>query len=106
MQQPLEQIGPPLAAHPEAAAAEQPREAALDDLAVSTKPLDGVDPPTGNPGRDTARAQGTVQDRGVIRFVGVKQGLALAASTLEPPPPSAPDDARSFGLTARELDVP
>ena len=30
--------------------------------------------------------------------------MALAASTLEPPPP-VPGDASSFGLTARELDV-
>ena len=47
VQQPLEQVGPPLVAHPEATAPQQPGLGPLDDPPVPPQPLAGVDPAPG-----------------------------------------------------------
>ena len=98
MEQALEQVGPPLVAHAEAAAAEQPGERALDHPAVSPEPLAGVDPAAGDPWGDAASAEGTAQVRGVVGLVGVQLGRALARTTRLP---SWADDRRD-GVDERE----
>jgi hypothetical protein len=53
----VEQVGPPLVAQPEAAAAQEPGERALHHPAVPSESLRGVKSPTGNPRHDAARSQ-------------------------------------------------
>jgi hypothetical protein len=91
VEQPLEEVHPPLVADAEAAAAEQPGEAALDHPAVPPEPLTGVDSPTGNPRQDATRSQRTAEGRGVVCLVGVQLGRALAGPSWFS---SWPDDRR------------
>ncbi len=87
----MEQDGPPLVAHAEAATAEQPGERALDHPAVPPQSLGGVNPATGNPGSDAARSQGTADLRRVVGLVGMEFGRALPRT---PGSPARPDDGR------------
>jgi hypothetical protein len=78
VQEPLEEVGPALVANPEAAAAEQPGERALDDPPVSPQPLARIDPAPRDPRGNAASAQATAQVRGIVGLVSVELGRALA----------------------------
>jgi hypothetical protein len=85
VEQPLQQICPPLVTDPQATTAEQPGEGALDDPPVSPQPLARIDPAPRDPRSDAAGPQGTAQVRGVVRLVGVELGRALARPPRFPP---------------------
>src|SRR5215216_5934934 len=81
VEQPLQQVGAPLVAHAEAAAAEQPGEAALDDPAVPPQPFGGVDATAGDPRGDAAGTQRAALLGGVVRLVRVQLGRTLPRTT-------------------------
>jgi hypothetical protein len=84
VEQPLQEIRPPLVAHPEPAVAEESGERALYHPAVPAQSLRRVDTPSSKAWGDAATGEGTTQVGRVIRFVGVEFGRALAAATGSP----------------------
>ena len=85
VQQPLEQVGAPLVAHPQAAATEEPRKTPLDDPPVPPQSLGGVDAAASDARGDAPATQGTTQRGRVVGFIGVEFGRALARTTRLPP---------------------
>ncbi len=65
---------------------------------MTTQPLAGVDPASGNPGSDAARVQGTAELRRVVGLVRMELGRALART---PGSPARPNDGRD-GIDERE----
>ena len=98
MEQPPEQVRPPLVAHPEATAAEQPGERPLHHPAVPSQSRRGVDPTTSNAWGDPARTHGTPEGRRVVGFVGVQLGRALTRSSWSAPRA----DDRGDGIDERD----
>src|SRR5262245_18221569 len=84
VQQPPQEVRPPLVADAEAAAAKQPGKRALHHPAVPPQPLAGLDPPAGQARGDAAGTEGTPQVRRVIRLVAVELGRALAGAARFP----------------------
>jgi len=80
VKEPLEQISAPLISDPEAATTQEPGKTALDDPAVPTQSLGGVDAAATNPWGDGARPEVAASIRGVVRLVGMQLGRALARS--------------------------
>lgn len=77
MEQTLQHVGPPLIANPKPATAQKPGLGALDDPAVPSQPLAGVDPTASNTWGDAAGTQGTPQVGRVVGLVGVEFRRAL-----------------------------
>jgi hypothetical protein len=75
-------IGPSLIAHGEAAKAVQPGERALDDPAMTTQALAGVDPLASDPDPDVPTAQRRAAARDVVALVGMQLPWALAAAPI------------------------
>jgi hypothetical protein len=73
-------IGPPLVAHPQPAEVIEPGQGALDDPAMATQPLAGVDALARDAHLDVTRAQRGAAARRVIPLVGMPIVRALAAS--------------------------
>jgi hypothetical protein len=94
----VEQVGTALVADAEAATAEQPGERALDYPAMPSQSLAGLHPPARNPRRDTAGAQGTPEEGGVVGLVGVQFAGALAGATWS----SSWSDDRGDGINEGE----
>jgi hypothetical protein len=81
VEQTPKEVGPPLVADSQAAAAQEPGERALDHPPVPAQPLARLDAAAGDPGRDAAPAEGPPQRRVVVPLVAVELGRALAGSS-------------------------
>ena len=85
VQQPLEDVRPPLVADAKAAAAEQPGEGSLHDPAMLTEAFGGVDPPTSDARGDAPDPECAPQGRGIVRLVGVQLGRTRTWTAWFPP---------------------
>ena len=102
MEQPPEQVRPPLVAHPEATAAEQPGEGPLNHPAVPPQLLARLDPAASDLRGDAADTQRAALLGGVVRLVRVQLGRTLprtarssarAGTRSSPGPPTTNSEA-------------
>lgn len=81
VEQSLQQVGAPLIADAEPAAAKQPGERALNHPPVAPQPLRRVDPSASKARGNAPSPQGATEGRGIVSLVGVEFGGTFARSS-------------------------
>ncbi len=113
VEQPLEQVRPPLVANTEAAKTEQPGLRALDHPAVPAEPFARLDPAAGDVRGDAPGAQCPAAGGEVVRLVAVQLGRPEPRSTRSSARPNDRRDridqrhqlGRVVGVGGREPDA-